>query len=407
MDKHLIADDVPEPPDESGTGGASDGALPGELARQAIHQQAVPYDGGPSPLSRAISGTLRLTLGPIVHHVPGHSLIIRTARTTVDIASRLVRADPRVRVRLADDLPREPGRHGTGRVLGEWVEPRDAGDEPLDGAILYLHGGGYVVCSPRTHRPITARLAADTGLPVLVPQYRLAPEHPFPAALEDALDAYRLLLDHGVPADRVVIAGDSAGGHLAASLTGELCRTGLPRPAGVVLFSPWVDLTCELSTREQRLARDPYISASTARRVARLVVGTADLQDPRLALLACRWTDTPPVLIQVGSREVLRPEAEALAGAISEGGGDCLLQVWNGQMHVFQMLNRVLPEADAAMSETARFVRSVLAAPAARGRTPGKGRTAGKGRRRTAARGRRANGGRGGDGGQSGAEAVA
>lgn len=400
MDKHLIADDVPTPPDGSGAGGASDGALPGGSARQALHQQAVPYDGGPSPLSRAISGMLRLTVGPIVHHVPGHAVIIRTARTTVDIASRLVRADPRVRVRRADDLP-----HDTGRVIGEWVEPRDAGDEPSDGAILYLHGGGYVVCSPRTHRPITARLAADTGLPVLVPRYRLAPEHPFPAALEDALAAYRLLLDYGVPAERVVIAGDSAGGHLAASLTGELCRTGLPRPAGVVLFSPWVDLTCELSTREQRLARDPYISASTARRVARLVVGTADPRDPRLALLSCRWTDTPPVLIQVGSREVLRPEAEALAGAISEGGGECLLQVWNGQMHVFQMLNRVLPEADAAMSETARFVRSVLAAPAARGRTAGTGRTAD--RRRTAARSRRANGGRGGDGGPSGTEAVA
>ncbi|WP_285497175.1 alpha/beta hydrolase [Actinomadura sp. NBRC 104425] len=345
---------------------------------------------------------LRLTIGPIVHHVPGHAVIIRTARATVDIASRLVRADPRVRVRLADDLPDD-----TGRVIGEWVEPRDAGGEASDGAILYLHGGGYVVCSPRTHRPITARLAADTGLPVLVPRYRLAPEHPFPAALEDALAAYRLLLDHGVPAERVVIAGDSAGGHLAASLTGELCRTGLPRPAGVVLFSPWVDLTCELSTREQRLARDPYISASTARRVARLVVGTADPRDPRLALLSCRWTDTPPVLIQVGSREVLRPEAEALAGAISEGGGDCLLQVWNGQMHVFQMLNRVLPEADAAMHETARFVRSVLAAPAARGGRTARtrSRTAGKGR--AARRGRRPNGGRGGDGGPSGTEAVA
>ncbi|MBX6769610.1 MAG: alpha/beta hydrolase [Actinomadura rubrobrunea] len=310
-----------------------------------------------------MSCTLRLTLGPIVHHVPGHRLIIRTARTTVDIASRLVRPDPRVRVRPADEVRRD-----TGRVFGEWVEPRGAEEGPLDGAVLYLHGGGYVVCSPRTHRPITARLAADTGLPVLVPEYRLAPEHLFPAALEDALDAYRWLLD-GVPADRIVVAGDSAGGHLAASLTGEICRAGLPRPAGVVLFSPWVDLTCELSTREQRLARDPYISAATARRVARLVVGSMDPKDPRLALLACAWADTPPFLIQVGSREVLRPEAEALAGAISDSGGDCLLQVWNGQMHVFQMLNRVLPEASAAMDETARFIRSVLDASAAGGET--------------------------------------
>ncbi|MBO2460430.1 alpha/beta hydrolase [Actinomadura violacea] len=313
----------------------------------------------PSVRSRAISGALRLGVHPLMHRVPGHAGSIRTARSAVDAASLLMRTGSRVRIVPLDDPRIESG--GDRPVRGEWVVARDASEAPAEGAVLYLHGGGYVVCSPRTHRPITARLAVDTGLPVLVPRYRLAPEHPFPAPLEDAVAAYRWLLDRGVPASGIVVAGDSAGGHLAAALAGEICRTGLPSPAGIVLFSPWVDLTCELSTQEQQRARDPYISAYAARRVARLVVGPAGFDDPRLALLTCAWTDTPPVLIQVGGAEVLRPEAEALAEALTAAGADCELQVWKGQMHVFQMLNRVLPEASAAMRDVARFVSSVTA----------------------------------------------
>src|SRR5690606_24530992 len=135
------------------------------------------------------------------------------------------------------------------------------------------------------------------------------------------------------------------------------------RAAGHVLLPPWVCLTCVLSLRAQRRARDPYIGAVSARRVARLVVGPAGFDDPRLALLTCAWADVPPVLIQVGGDEVLRPEAEALADALKAAGADCELQVWKGQMHVFQILNRVLPEAAAAMRDAGRFIRAV-AAPA-------------------------------------------
>ncbi|MBW8485018.1 alpha/beta hydrolase [Actinomadura parmotrematis] len=326
----------------------------------AAHRRA-PHERRPSVRSRAISRTLRLGFYPLMNSVPGYARGIRTARSGVDAASLLLRPSSRVMIKPLDD----PGVEQDGerrRVRGEWVVSRE-GERGRAGAILYLHGGGYVVCSPRTHRPITSRLAVDTGLPVLVPRYRLAPEHPFPAPLEDAVAAYEWLLARGVPASGIVIAGDSAGGHLAASLTGEICRTGLPRPAGTVLFSPWADLTCELSTQAQRLARDPYISASAARRVARLVVGSGDFADPRLALLTCPWSETPPILIQVGGAEVLRGDSEALHRALTEAGNDCELQVWKGQMHVFQILNRVLPEASAAMRETARFVARVTAEP--------------------------------------------
>ena len=330
-----------------------------------------PYERRPTVRSRAISQALRIGVRPFVHYAPGIPVGIRTARSTVDAASLLMRPTQRVRIEPLVDPQVEAGGPERRPIVGEWVTSRDSDADGAGGAgvaggaggaILYLHGGAYIVCSPRTHRPITSRLAVDTGLPVLVPRYRLAPEHPFPAPLEDALAAYKWLLARGIPGSRIVIAGDSAGGHLAACLTGEICRTGLPGPAGTVLFSPWVDLTCELSTAEHRNVRDPYISAFAARRVARLVVGPAGFDDPRLALLTCAWTNTPPFLIQVGGSEVLRPEAEAFANALARAGGQCELQVWNGQMHVFQILNRVLPEASSAMRETARFIRDALAA---------------------------------------------
>ncbi|TDD82863.1 alpha/beta hydrolase [Actinomadura darangshiensis] len=323
-------------------------------------------DDGPSVRSRAISNALRLGVRPFLHYLPGHTAGIRTARSTVDAASLLLRHSSHVRVESVDEPPRSDGDRP---VKGEWIVPRDLPEGPARGAILYLHGGGYVVCSPRTHRPITSRLALDTGLPVLALRYRLAPEHPFPAPLEDALAAYRWLLARGVPASGIVLAGDSAGGHLSAALAGELCRLGLPGPAGLVLFSPWVDLTCELSIQAQERARDPYISASSARRVARLVVGPAGFDDPRLALLSCAWTDMPPVLIQVGGAEVLRNEAKAFADALKRAGADCELQIWKGQMHVFQILNRVLPEAGDAMRDAARFVRTVTGTGAPEDRT--------------------------------------
>ncbi|WP_235017782.1 alpha/beta hydrolase [Thermomonospora echinospora] len=306
--------------------------------------------------SAVISRALRFGLRPIVHRLPGHPMGIRTARTAVEAASLLVGQHPRTRIEGVHAPLEGPG--GTRHLAGEMLVPEKG--RVTDAAVLYLHGGGYIICSPRSHRPITSRLAVETGLPVFVPHYRLAPEHPFPAPLEDALDAYRWLMNEGYPASRIVIAGDSAGGHLAASLTGEICRTKLPTPAGLVLYSPWVDLTCELSTECDQRTRDAYISAHTARRIGQLVMGQAELADPRLALLECSWTGVPPVLIQVGGAEMLRPEAERLAEALTEAGADCRLQVWQGQIHVFQLLNRVLPEARAAMRESARFITSVI-----------------------------------------------
>jgi len=283
----------------------------------------------------------------------------------VDGGSRLLRLDRRVHVEpvakssdssdSSDDIPPPP-------IAGEWVRTADSA---TDGAVLYLHGGAYVFCSPRTHRVLTSRLTLDTGLPVLAPKYRLAPEHPFPAALDDALAAYHWLLALGIPASRIVVAGDSAGGHLAATLAAELCRTGQPAPAGIVLFSPWADLTCELSIEWDRECRDPYIVPALGRRFGLLYAGEHDFEDPRLALLRCSTTGLPPFLIQAGGADALRSDAEHLAEVLTKIGVSCELQIWRGQMHVFQVLHRLLPEARAAMRETGRFIRTVIGAESA------------------------------------------
>jgi monoterpene epsilon-lactone hydrolase len=318
-----------------------------------------PFVRTPSSQSRVLTTAVRLGVRPFTGRIKGRSVTIRFWRSLVGAGSRWLPADSRVTIEpITDPCVDDPDIKRP--VRGEWL--RASGSTAEKGAILYLHGGGYAICSPRTHRMITTRLAAETGLPVFAPDYRLAPEHPFPAAFEDVLDAYRLLLARGVPAERIVIAGDSSGGHLATALTAEACRTGLPAPGGVVLFSPWVDLTGELAMASAMRRRDPYVDPAVATRFGRLYVGAGDWTDPRLSLLTCPSAELPPFLIQVGAIEVLRAEAEALAEVLEEAGSPFELQVWPGQMHVFQIFNRILPEADAAMREASRFIRQAVGA---------------------------------------------
>jgi epsilon-lactone hydrolase len=336
----------------------------------------------PSPQSQVLVHTLRLGLRPILQRAHGGVPIrvpIGLLRAAMAGGSRLVPLDRRVRV---EPVSREPAKQPTKQptkqqssrpsgssdssddippppVDGEWLRTAESA---ADGAVLYLHGGAYVFCSPRTHRVLTSRLAVETGLPVLAPKYRLAPEHPFPAALDDALAAYQWLLAQGIPATRIVVAGDSAGGHLAATLAAELCRTGRPAPAGIVLFSPWADLTCELSLEWDRECRDPYIVPALGRRFGMLYAGEHDFEDPRLALLRCTTTGLPPFLIQAGGADALRSDAEHLAEVLAKIGVTCELQIWSGQMHVFQVLHMLVPEARAALREAGRFVRTVIGA---------------------------------------------
>lgn len=263
----------------------------------------------------------------------------------------------RVIRRLAETLTPRPAR-GTfhaPRPGGEWVRGPGVPDT-RDAAILYLHGSGFVVCSPRTHRGLVSELSARTGLPVYSVDYRLAPEHPFPAAVDDTLDAFRYLLDEGYAADRIVVAGDSAGGHLAIGLVAELTENELPEPAGLVLFSPLVDPSFDTAAPLEREVRDPLFTAGAARRILSLYTDAGDPQDARLALLAGDASLLPPVFVHAGGREMLKADAEALVAWLQAAGVACESRIWPGQMHVFQMLYELVPEARESLDQAAAFI---------------------------------------------------
>ena len=257
--------------------------------------------------------------------------------------------------RLPHGIVMAPGRLG-GVAAQTWRDPRAA---PVrDGSVLYLHGGGYTTGSPRTHRSLAAWLAHSAGVPVSVIDYRLAPEQPFPAALEDALAAYAALAAEGP----VVVAGDSAGGGLALALALKLRETGQAQPAALVLLAPLVDLRAD--TPLPPVPGEALLSESWARANARNYAGE-DLANPLVSPLLADLRGLPPTLVQFGSDDLLRPQAEALLEALARAGVDAVRDFTPGRWHVFQLHAGQLPTADAAVARMGRFVaRSLDASPA-------------------------------------------
>lgn len=254
----------------------------------------------------------------------------------------------------AADLPHHPVRaeHRGRQVRGEWVHEPPAPGTPI---VYYLHGSGYVACSPATHRRLVARLGRRTGRPAFSLDYPLAPRHRFPAAHDVTVNGYLWLLDQGFRPEDIVVAGDSAGGHLAVALCGELRRLGLPMPSGLALMSPLVDPSFETAARAARKVRDPTAVPRTGKVLIGHYTRKADLSDPRLDVVQEAGADLPPILIQAGGREMMSADAEVFAAAMEACGGDCELQVWPGQIHVFQALG-FLPESGAALDAIAEFV---------------------------------------------------
>jgi monoterpene epsilon-lactone hydrolase len=249
-------------------------------------------------------------------------------------------------------------RHGGRRVIGEWVRaPGVAADR---GVVYYVHGSGFALCSPRTHRRLTSWLSRLTGLPVFSIDYRLAPRHRFPAASDDVRAGWDWLITQ-VPARHIVIAGDSAGGHLSVDLLlrPDVAANG---PAALVLFSPLIDLTLELARAREALRRDPAIRAADAARLVALYSTGVDPTHQRLKLDVAGGLPLPPTLIQAGGAEMLLADARHLAADIRTAGGRCTLQVWPDQVHVFQALPRLTPEAAKAMAQVAAFIGNALRA---------------------------------------------
>ena len=205
--------------------------------------------------------------------------------------------------------------------------------------VLVLHGSGYLICSSRTHRGFASHLSEYSGMPTFAVDYRLAPEHPFPAAEDDAFAAYRWLLAQGHDPAKIVVAGDSAGGHLAVALAVRLRSEGLPLPAALALFGPLIDPSYRACIADPRVRSQP-LDPRTAKRAVALYVGDHDDQDPRLNLLNADLTSLPPIQIHFGSREVMRADAEAFAKQVVELGGRCDEQLWPGLMHGYWLWPR-------------------------------------------------------------------
>ncbi|MDR3662938.1 MAG: alpha/beta hydrolase [Mycobacterium sp.] len=243
----------------------------------------------------------------------------------------------------------------TPEMRGEWVF--GPGVEFGERAGYYVHGSAYVICSARTHRKLVARLSEATGLPIFVVDYRLAPEHRFPAAAEDVEAGYRWLLEQGYAAADIVIGADSAGGHLACDMLLAHADEADFQPAGVVLFSPLIDLTLGLALgQEKATTRDPAMSATAAGRMVALYTQGQDPAHPRLRLDFSRADRLPPVLTQVGSFEMLSADARYLDAELRRVGGTSVLEIWPGMVHVFQALPQVAPEAGPALRRAAAFI---------------------------------------------------
>jgi len=255
--------------------------------------------------------------------------------------------------RFREDMLAHAGR----AIPALWAEGRDVDDDPAKGMILYLHGGGFVFGSPRTHRAMLARLSGIAGLPACLPRYRLAPEHPFPAAFEDAVAAYRSILDRGVPANRIFLGGDSAGGGLAFSLLARICAGGLPMPAAVLAFSPMLDFTFSGKSFRENAASDVVLPASRASEMRALYLRDAPPEDPRASPLLAEFPGACPVWLAASDTEILLDDSRRMAEKLRAGGVDVSLAIAHDHPHVWPMFHNFLPEAGATLGELAQWIR--------------------------------------------------
>lgn len=227
------------------------------------------------------------------------------------------------------------------------------------GVMLYLHGGGYALGNVNTHRELVARLARATRLRGLALDYRLAPEHPFPAALEDSTKAYHWLLEQGFDPSQLFIAGDSAGGGLTLATLVNLREAGESLPAGAVCLSPWTDLALTGSSMKTKAKADPMLDPESIKQYVRYYAGKDAAAHPLISPLYADFKDLPPLLIQVGEDEILLDDAVRCAEKARQAGVEVTLEVWEEMFHVFQIMP-FLSEAKQAVKQIAAFVEQNL-----------------------------------------------
>ncbi|MBN1664481.1 MAG: alpha/beta hydrolase [Deltaproteobacteria bacterium] len=240
-------------------------------------------------------------------------------------------------------------------VQAEWVNLEGA---PADRVLLYLHGGGYVVGSLVSHRQMIAYISRAAGASALSLAYRLAPEHPFPAAVEDAVTGYRWLIKQGFKPEKIAIAGDSAGGGLTMATLIKLRDSGDPLPACGICLSPWADLTGSSETYRTKAETDPMITVDGIQEMADMYLNGEDAKTPLASPVFADLTGLPPLLILVGSEEVLLDDSVELDRKAKTCGVDCTLQVWNDMIHVWPMFSPILQEGKDAIDRIGKFYKN-------------------------------------------------
>ncbi len=243
-------------------------------------------------------------------------------------------------------------------VGAEWHVTEDCRE---DVRILYLHGGGYCAGSPRVYRHFTGTLARETGLPVLSVDYRLAPKHPFPAATDDALAAYVWLCQNGprgkYKAQKIIIAGDSAGGGLSLSTAMTLRNQGRLRDGGLVLISPWLDLTCSSSASARIAGRDVMIHVEVTKMLADYYTGGQDATNPMISPFFGRFDDLPPMFVSIAGREILLDDTMDAIQKAREAGVDVTVERNEEMFHIWPVMSHVIPEGQASVTRMTAWLR--------------------------------------------------
>lgn len=257
----------------------------------------------------------------------------------------------RVAERVASDVHCESVT--AGGVKAEWIVPPGADAERV---LLYFHGGGYVMGSINTHRAMVARMARAARTRALAIDYRLAPEHPFPAAVEDATAAYRWLLAQGSKPSKIAFAGDSAGGGLTLATLLALRDAQTPLPACAVPISPWTDAEGTGASIQTKAAQDPMVREADLRRYGKLYGGNTDLKHPLISPLYGDYRGIPPLLIQVGEAEIILDDSTRVAERAKQAGVQVDLEVWEEMVHVWHIFAKLLPEAQQAIEKLGSYV---------------------------------------------------
>ena len=241
-------------------------------------------------------------------------------------------------------------------IQAEWLIPFSSSTRS-EKVILYLHGGGYVTGSIEDHRMMCGLLANATGAKVLLPEYRLAPEHPFPAALDDALKVYQWLLDQGYSSANMIIAGDSAGGGLSIATVLALKEKSGSLPAAVVCLSPWTDLALTGQSHTTKAKAEAILNKDVLHEWALCYTDESNLTNPLVSPVHGEFHGFPPLLIQVGSEEILLDDSTLLVEKAKSAGVHVTLKIWDGMWHVWQALGDLIPENKKTFEEIGQFVQ--------------------------------------------------